>query len=85
MLEDLYEELKFEEKNGNINGNISFEIDFIKYMYIPISNIYENDISTLLEDKKDEDFEILSPIIEQYDFNISVPEIDDSVIIIYIN
>lgn len=83
-MEDLYLELKNEEKNNNIRGSIIIGNGYVKWSYDCTYDVVHGDLNHFLKNIMLEDFDIINEILEDYSsITVSEPEIDDSNINVY--
>lgn len=87
MLETIYDKLINSLEIPYLKGSISFELDYIKWSYDAGYDIYNNEINEHLDIIMSEDFEIINEVVEDeiHNLTISKPDIDESIISIYIS
>ena len=82
MLNELYKTLLSESKKRNIIGEITFDIDNIKWSYYPV------DTHNQIDEISNSDYNYIVSIINQYsydsDVTISTLEIDENYACFYI-
>lgn len=84
-MEDLYLDLKAEQNNKNILGEIINESGIIKWIYdASLEIIDEHNIEEHLKNIMEDDFEIINEILVDYEnIVVSSPYLEDEMISVY--
>lgn len=83
-LEELFNILNQDDVKDKLSGTITFEATHIKWEYDGLLNNNEIDFDDYLYYIYDNDLEIIKEYVDEDEFYISNPEIDDTFIIFYI-